>query len=469
MRFKLITSVVLGLVFSSWGINATSADADLYHQFQYEAELNLNNQTTLQQLELPWEVVATLKKRDAGDLRIYNADQQIVPHRFIEPPQEELTQQASLVNLEFYHTNKPEEIATLIKLNGDQATLIQLQQAVSHSVILAIPDAARQGMGVQHFELRWSTQNTLIPSTLKAEYSDNLRDWSTANISAFPYSLMEQDKKVINQQLVLGKPINVRFLRLSGSSEVNELLDSITKVQTHFTTLNSTKPKAKLWQSISLLPTANPQQWRVDWSVAVQASQWRLSTKKAGDYYQGQILVPYEYYRNHTKKVSWSTQDSFQYYFITTPKGELQAPAQKLYSLPSTWVLDFKVPNPLLVNQVPTLEVEWQPPLLQFIAQGKPPFKLRYSSEVVFSDSTTELKLDILPFLSNNTATIKSIARLSTSPINEVKVPKENISKINNTSLNTKLLLWFVLIAAVGVLVWIALRLLKEVQQDKPN
>ena len=80
-------------------VNAAPPELD---GFAYTAKLS-DAKTSLRQLELPIEVYEKMYRRDYGDLRIFSADGQVVPHQFSRAETMSSTQ---LANLTFYPFNK---------------------------------------------------------------------------------------------------------------------------------------------------------------------------------------------------------------------------------------------------------------------------------------------------------------------------------------------------------------------------
>jgi Protein of unknown function (DUF3999) len=70
------------LILAGISVNAAEPAADM---FAYGLKLEVEGQHAFYQLELPLEVYQSVTRRDLGDIRLFNAAGQVVPHVLRRP------------------------------------------------------------------------------------------------------------------------------------------------------------------------------------------------------------------------------------------------------------------------------------------------------------------------------------------------------------------------------------------------
>lgn len=427
-------------------------------QFQYEAVLS-DGSTSLRQAELPWSVLSAMRQVGLTDLRVYNADNQLVPFR-VQWRGAVRSEQEKQRELNFFSGENAQHLAQLLRQQQHlTAEHIRRLEAANREYLIIpvfetdagavkqLPVADTEGLTA--LELEWQNLQQWLPKSLRVESSDDLLSWQSVGIERLPYVLSERGVLVENRRIALKQPLKAGFIRLSGGEDFKALLPALSTVRGHYRS-SAYQPPALNWQAVALSAGDEPQQYRYDPSLALLLTRWRLELPQAGYLYEGQLYSrrpaqPRQSGRQLSQP-DWRYVQDFQQYHLQTAAGTVRSDAESAGSLAGRqWLLQFN--QPLASELAPRLEVAWQPVDVYFIAQGRAPFRLMFGSAA--AKAIPAMQLDDNLMAGAEKVQVGEVAKLS--------VPDAG------AAVNWLVwLLWAVLGGSVVFLLWMARRLWRE-------
>lgn len=155
--------------------------------FAYQSQL-MGGKSSLRQVDLPPDILMKMKRHDWGDLRVFNADGQLVPHQFIKGETQKRIQNQSLA---FYPFDK-EQAADLasIRIRIEQKGTQQSVDVQSHGVnqktktndefqYIIENSISQQSPSKQlcQLNLDWQQSKPSMILPLKIESSNHLEHW----------------------------------------------------------------------------------------------------------------------------------------------------------------------------------------------------------------------------------------------------------------------------------------------------
>ncbi|RVU83306.1 DUF3999 family protein [Leucothrix sargassi] len=439
--FKCLLPLALGVVALSHVATAEVKPDD----FHFKATLS-EGTSSLRQVELPWPVVSSLMQKDFKDLRVFNGEQQAVP--FEIRPIQSVRESTIQRTLNFFPTDEMEKLGTVLqKEAGDESfKAIKLLQAGQRQLIIENPKVdTKEALPLQRLTLGWEGLTHLVPKSLKVDVSDDLIRWNRVAISELPYRLTQGDAVLENQILAFERAVTQRFIRLSGVEDFTPLIEALQSVKGEY---SETRQLDNLrWNSVELRPTSEKTVFEYDLSPSLAIKEWRFDELSAGSLVRGNWLASREN-RSHNKQREWRLIRSFLQYSLQTEAGLVSSPSVKanIYDVGDVWRFDFQ--QSFSEDKNPTLALAWKPMALVFVAQGSGPFEIRYANSEISADGGFVLD-DLLSKLEP-----ESVKVLETFQTSEV-VGKNNKEPY-------KYLLWALLFAAVLMLLFMAKRLLND-------
>ena len=170
-------------------------------------------------------------------------------------------------------------------------------------------------------------------------------------------------------------------------------------------------------------------------------------------------MAPFAIATRETEAASWSPLTSATFYRMTRNGVSLESPAVEVGRRPMRYVqLTLDARSPGLGRDEPTLEVQWRPAQVVFVARGDPPFTMAFGNK---DAQRTILALNqVIPdYKAGAEMKIPEDQVLRVTTVTNVEGP---VTKLVGEVNKRKLLLWGVLLIAVIVLGWMAWKLSKQ-------
>lgn len=438
-----------------------------------EAPIELKGTAAYHGLNIPLAVISQTRSPDLSDIRVLNARGEPVPYAWVDEPEQPAAQERQH-NVPFFKapaaasaTTASQQGGWIVDLRGVKGALLELQLTLK-------PDAH----GIYGFML---------------EYSDDLQRWRTHLGNAQLLSLQQQGLRLEHTQFDLGG-LHARYLRLrpTPGSQPPPLTAARVRSATHH------QPAPPLQWSEVLAPTQCSAQfcdYTLPRHLPLERLEWQLAD--ANTLAPVELLVQYEntgagsapthrrrhHLRDHLRGVrdktapaastsdqatAWLPLTRSTLYWLRLPEGEVRSPA---LVLDAGLVLKLRV-QPAggmvqLGSKPPAIRVGVRAAALVFLAREPAPYRLAWGIEANSAALTlaqlmpTRRAADPLPA---DTASVV----LPAAPVAAViSAPASAPTKAPPPAPSRKLWLWGVLLAALGLMGFMAWSLLRPSSNTK--
>lgn len=421
-------------------------------EFAFVADLSEGKQS-MRQFELPYSILAKVERPDYGDMRIFNSQNQAVPFSITQLEAQSHQNKASY-DLRFFRLpNKVSESNKLrIEFNENSAHFSFNAGSTKPSDYLIIENQ-HQSDALVAIKLAWQQPNEAFSINVTLEYSDDLQNWQSVNTTTL-YALKYLDSELTQNTLPLPYAKQAKYLRLSFQplSNFSLRIEKITGDYQHTTFI-----QPENWQTVRLEPGDNPNEWLFNTGGFIPVTKIAFEIPNTGLLYRGSLYakndspipktdhpnfkheVKRALHRNPERhKTDWRYQGAITQYRLITAVGEIASQAMNISTTKERqWKVVLDQPASLLPEQIPNIKIAWQPVVVNFVAQGNPPFQLFFGNA-----SAEPFKSALSPGLNKDAETVNTLTIR----------PVEQTSKPIKLALNwQKILLWLLL--SIGVFV----------------
>ena len=431
--------------------------------FAYGMSLDFKGQDAVYQATLPLSVYQNTVRSDLGDLRVFNAQGEIVPHS-LRQNKISLTSLPTLQNLPYFPLQGTpgaglDQLSISIKRNV-QGTLIDIdsQNKTSSSASISgyLLDASALKQTIQAVELDWPAGKENFSGSMQIEASDNLKNWHTI-VRGAPLANMQFGAHRLLQKRIEFPALSTRYLRLSWPSGQTPLVLNSVKAE-----LAGSRIDAPLtWLSIKGSEVVGkPGEYEFDLGAHLPLQRLRFVLP------QMNTLVQAVIYSKANSAEPWHKVQDAMLYKLVNGGQELNNADIAVNNLHRYWLLRVEQSNGGLGAGQPELQAGWQPHQLLFVTRGTAPFQLAYGNR---DTKPAEFQMQNL-FPDNNEGTPQQIQSALTGPA----IALGGEARLQPAPLPLpwkKWILWAVLGISVALLGWMAYRLVKQMenQDSKPN
>lgn len=371
--------MVFWLVLSVTILSATSVAAELTtDQFAYGLPLVVSGDQTFYELELPVAVYKGSLRSDLGDLRVFNASGQVVPHLLRHPLNQIRRQEVASTELPFFplaadDVARPgDDLSVHVERTADGTVVDVHSDSRDARTRNYLVDACGLQRRIETLELLWAADTAAFLTEVVIETSDDLVLWqklSTVAVARLSYQNFRFDQNTIELPRA-----NRRYLRLlwpAGEPQV-----TLTRIRV-LTRQNDVVQRPVARRLTFALQQVSAGRYRVDLQGALPVASvsvllpdknslaaLRLSSSNRD---QGPMNE-----RWHGLAYNLSTNGSR----LTNPAITVMPTRQRFWEL----TLDS---TETTLSSAPQLEFSWQPERLIFLAQGEGPYVVAYGSSTV--------------------------------------------------------------------------------------
>lgn len=398
--------------------------------FAYAVPLLFEGQDALYQATLPLGVYQNTVRGDLGDLRVFNAQGEVVPH-MLRQPEHSSTSQPVLNKLAFFPLQGAanaglDQLAVRIKRNSS-GTLVDISSnaktvdiggnaKLSAQIKLSgyLLDASALKQSIQALELDWKNSKDSFVGTLNIESSDDLKHWNSVARNA-PLASLQFGGHRLLQQRVEFHALQAKYLRLSWPQQQEELQLSAISAE-----LAGNRVEAALsWHKISSSAVAgNAGEFEFDLGAHLPLQRLRIELP------QMNTLVQAALFSRANETDSWRLASNSTLYKLHNSGQDLNNPDIAVSGNHRYWLLRVEQQNGGMGSGVPQMQAGWQPHLLQFVTRGAAPFQLAYGSSgikpaefqmqnVLPKTGQDQAELKIQPAQTGAQITLGGAARLS--------------------------------------------------------
>ena len=369
---------------------ALPAHAEAPGDFAYAAPVEVSSQEALLWLELPSAVYEGAVRTDLGDLRVFNAAGEVVPHAFL--PQSEGAKvvapplRVPLFPLRGAAATGFQGVDVQVDRTGLQTrvTLRGREAGASDSTLLgylADLNALEGPMGA--LLPVFSAQEGDLVTKLHVEGSDDLSRW-TLLTDAAPMLRLASGGQNLERTRVELEPRKFKYLRLSwpGTTPTPEL-DSLS---VELAPLMAPPPRA--WKSATPIAADKPGEYAFDLGGNFPVDRLRFKLPEANTVGAVQILS------RAKPEHPWRLVTSGSVYRLLRNGNEVISPDLAFATTRAHyWLVRVDARGAGLGSGPPGLDAGWLPQRLVFTARGAGPFQIAWGNR---SSRSAEYSIDTL-------------------------------------------------------------------------
>ena len=382
-----LSALIVAIILT--GASRLAAAAPLPDEFAYALPLEITEDNALVEVTLPLAVYQGVTRDDLGDLRVFNADDQVVPHTLRKPTRARQKEETLTTELPFFPLRGDtgplgNDLSLRVERSGE-GTIVDVRATDTTVAIAEVPveayliDVSGLESGIDGLKLNWQQTAENFLGELILEASDDLKKWRPLTTAAVA-NLTWQGHH-LKQQKILLPHTRVTYLRLRWPAGQEPLsLVSVSVISNTDVAVEQPPRQSFEWEAKPI--TNQPGSYRVDLGGAVPVNTVRIHLPG------NNTLAQVQLYSAAIHEQPGSERWRGLVYTLNIRGQKLRNDA---IHLPPTrhrhWLLTFEQDGEAS-RPAPVLEFGWQPDTLVFLAQGKGPFRLAYGSSQVLASST---------------------------------------------------------------------------------
>jgi hypothetical protein len=451
--------VLLGI---TAGVFFTFASAVPYSVDDFSQSATISDATTsLRQIQIPKMLYQNMLRRDYGDLRVFSADGQIVPHQFSQSPSRlDSKQETALVFYPFSkeQADNPSSIQVIINQKAGEQNLSINQHLVDKQapkineyqyIIINKGENKKQSPSLCKLKLDWQQAKPSSVLSFKLESSDKLQSWKILS-SKLTVSKLNYNGSLLKHDQIKFSCTTQKYLRLTWLQP--EQQTHLTQIKGVYTQKGTQKTQ---WESFGKPRYSKKDgSWLFESNVIASISKLEFVAPHDGLLYQGTL------YSRNNKKQKWRYRKAVSQYRLNLGETTLQSsPVRFSETSDRYWKLVMKSEGQLSESQLPEIHAGWTPKQLYFLAQGKAPFTLAFGNNKIKSAQRNSLS-DLISSIKQSGASIDSVS------LGEF-VKNDNVNQAESETPWKLILLWLVLILGTALMGFMAYRLFQQMGEDK--
>jgi len=421
--------------------------------FAWKCNLNFPPGGALYELSTPVSVYRGTSSPDLADICIFNGKGEMVPFSVSTPPPPPVKKSILLPHFPIPGKPAPGEKLSIRVERRSTGEIVTVSQGRTDAPIVAyLVDATVLTEPVESLELEWSNLPEGIIERVSVEASDDLDLWRP--VAAATLATLKRDGSIVEQRQIPLSGARARYLRIVQQGRTNV---KFTKVVATLSAGAAEPRRERHVVPVTPVP-AHPGEYLFDLSGRMPVDRIRILLPERNSIAKG------VFFSRPKESDPWVQRLEGVSYRLDTTGGELTSP-----ELPVTvsgdryWKLKISESGGGAGAAAVKVEVGWAPHRILFLPRGQAPFLLAFGSGRV--DTRSVRGADLLSSLpTTDPEKVKSVRAEAgeVAALSGEAALKKEISALTKK----KLLLWGVLLAGVGVLAWMALRLGRQMRRE---
>ncbi|MBC7982588.1 MAG: DUF3999 domain-containing protein, partial [Candidatus Obscuribacterales bacterium] len=363
-------------VWMSLGVMATAFANPVRTDFAYGLEVQSNEAAAVYELALPIAVYQRTAFSDLRDLRVFNADGEVVPHA-IRMQATPASTSDSAVTLPIFPLRGDIDEAlqglqiTVSTAGENLAVRARATEKVSLPVVAYLIDVRAIQQPVTALDLTWPTDAPQFSALATIEASDDLRHWRSV-ISGAPLVHLQFNGQQLSERRIDLPQTQAKFLRLTWA--IRKAPFELHSLQAHMQATRSL-PAREVAQ-FTATPVANRNN---EYTFDVQA---HLPVREINlELPQVNTLVRAAVFSRAQPQDEWQRITSATFYRLLNGTQEIRNRALALGPLTARyWLVQVASNGGGVGNGMPVLTAMWEPQRLLFVARGRSPFLIAFGS-----------------------------------------------------------------------------------------
>jgi len=421
-------------------------------------ELTTTGTGPMYEAVLPLEVHRASRTRDLGDMRIFNAAGEVVPHALtpLDPP---APREQRLVGVPFFAVPRseagPDELVLRFRRRADgRLELLDLPEARSDEPDRRfILDMSGVVEPVAALIFRWQRPRNGFLHVVSVSASDDMIAWQVI-VERATLAHLRRDGRALRRDRIELSAAGYRYLRIDFGMDAPP--PRITGVLA--------EPAARSggaeirWSPIaSRTELGEPDRYLFELprSLPVRRIQVKATERNT--------LTRATFYSRDEAELPWRRSGQMTVYNLEFGGGSVSnSSIPMIGGRHRYWVLEADRSGGGFGATEPVLSVGWQPRLVVFVARGEPPYTLAVGSERVKTPPVGAQ--EVLRFVDERAAARTGSLGLAVAQVGAAKeLAGEAAFQPPRPPLDWKRwLLWLALAGGAGVMLWMAVSLLRE-------
>jgi uncharacterized protein DUF3999 len=373
---------------------AARADTPLKPEdFAYGLPLQTDSQSSVYEVPLPIDVYQGAVRGDLGDLRIFNADGNVVPHA-VAPggsTEEEMTETLSLNVFPIREglSQTPDALSVMIRQGGSgsevnlQTQGNQAEQEPKKKIVAYLLSTSEVSGPIRALTLAWSGQDEtfLLPATLEA--SDDLKSWRTLVDDGLIAQLTLKEGSGLSRKDKLEFPATkANYLRLKFQ-DAERIAPKLSLDSATASYVTGTKAAERAWTTVKGVALPNdPKSYVFDLGAPLPIDRFEVLLPEGNHAFDAEITA------NNKPEEDKNWQFSGLIYRLKQSGHEMSSGTLTSSNASSRtpqryWYLEVKDDSAGFGGNTLSFKAGWVPEKVVFVAEGKGPYTLAYGSAVV--------------------------------------------------------------------------------------
>ena len=464
-NLTLSLCLLLGLSAFNYGYAAAPEIDD----FAYTAKLS-NAKTSLRQINLPIDVYSKMYRNDLGDLRIFSAEGQLVPHQVTRaenlistqiqnltfyPFNKEQANDAGNINIEINQSTGKQQLKINQSLNFmDEKNSTEYQYIIENN---QFDNGKSQSKNQNNYpalckmKLYWKQSIPSLILGLKLESSSDLQRWnslsSILNISRLNYA----DSQLVRDEIEF-RCTSEPYLRLTWVKQEDEQdlkqdnKITLTSIQGFYTQKDANQIQ---WKQFSQPKYNEDGHWLFESDVVAPIVKMEFKTPQTGLFYKGAL------FSRDNKEQKWRYRQQITQYNLNLGDSDLHSNPFVLSGVNDRyWKFEPSIETKFTATQLPEINAAWLTNKVLFIAQGSEPFQLAFGNPNIPPAKRSNLN-NLIQSLQQSSSTIDMVS------LDNIIDGDKSFSREGKTNWK-KIVLWVVLLLGTAMLAFMANRLFRQ-------
>jgi hypothetical protein len=368
---------------------AAGADTSLKpNDFAYGIPIQTDGQSSVYEAPLPADVYGGVTRPDLGDLRVFDADGNVVPH-VIAPggaTEEEMTSAWSLSVFPIREgvNQTPDALSVMVR-QGDSDAEVNLQGAgeTKKKIVAYLLPSDNVTGAMRALNLTWSGQDETFLLSVTLEASDDLKNWRTVVDDGLVAQLSPKEGASVSRKDRLEfPPTKANYLRLK-LKDADRIAPKLVIDGASVSYVTGIKAAQREWMTVKGSPAPNaPQSYVFDLGAPLPVDRFEVLLP------EGNRALDVEILSNNKPDEAKTSQYSGLIYRLKESGREVVSgiliPSGSYSKTPQRyWYLDRKDDAAGFGSEGPSLKAGWVPERIVFVATGKAPYTLAYGNAVL--------------------------------------------------------------------------------------
>lgn len=373
-RFLIWTALAMSLSMPATG------EVPVPEDFAYGFTVTSETRGSLLQLDIPDTVYRTVTRPDLGDLRVFNAAGEVVPH-VLRLPEAEFAQAPQPLPVPFFPLySRGDEDSTgqrLRIITNERGTIVDTvsladQAGQPERITAYLLDISNLEQPPARLKLAWKRpEKQGFAARVTVASSDDLSRWSTL-AREVTLADLQSGKALLSHNEIDLPAYKARYLRITWPEALRKI--ALTDIQASFDP--AVKPPQHRWLEVTGAPEKDAPlaigfdtggHWPVD------RARMRFATPN--------LVLRASLLSRPTVEDQWKTRHTGIFYSLEHTGAALKSePARFASTSDRFWRFELADEERQLTGQPLTLLLGWMPHALTFVAQGEPPYTVAFGS-----------------------------------------------------------------------------------------